>query len=371
MKTPHYDYIDALRGYAILAVIVTHAFPMNSGLEGALRKIVDQGARGVELFFLISALTLTMSWHARHENMLKFYVRRFFRIAPIFWLGIIYYSYPNYWSTDHIEWSPILLTALFLNGWNPTYFNSVVPGGWSIVVEMNFYLLFPFFVARMRNFMAAMFLVTVSLSIAYLSFTLIAVLQNEVWPPERYTAADVWMLINHWLPNELPIFLSGIALYYLVKRSEKLNVQLYNIVIFLSLVMMIYLAIRPNPWVILRGYVSIYFAYGILFCMVTISMARGAGGFLVNKLAVKLGKVSFSAYLLHFEVIKYVTPLRLEVENFLSNEQEMIIKLIYFGFVVICTYLLSCITYGLIERPAASLCNILLSKKKTNVDDHG
>ena len=50
-------------------------------------------ARGVELFFVVSALTLCLSSAARSNRealpTLNFYIRRFFRIAPMFYIAIM------------------------------------------------------------------------------------------------------------------------------------------------------------------------------------------------------------------------------------------------------------------------------------------
>jgi peptidoglycan/LPS O-acetylase OafA/YrhL len=84
-----------------------------------------------------------MSWYAKNDEVINFYIRRLFRIVPLFWLGLIIYAFPTYWSFSSFQWEPILYTAFFINGWSPDYFNRVVPGGWSIAVEMNFYFIFP------------------------------------------------------------------------------------------------------------------------------------------------------------------------------------------------------------------------------------
>src|ERR1700684_315736 len=80
------SYIDALRGYAILLVIAVHTSQAFPDLPKSLSTILNQGARGVQLFFVTSALTLSMSWVSRQESALAFYSRRFFRIAPMFLL---------------------------------------------------------------------------------------------------------------------------------------------------------------------------------------------------------------------------------------------------------------------------------------------
>jgi peptidoglycan/LPS O-acetylase OafA/YrhL len=87
----HLDYIDALRGYAILAVIALHSATLIPSLEWPFHLLAAQGARGVQLFFVVSALTLTLSWHSRAEGAGAFYVRRVFRIVPMFWVAIAFY----------------------------------------------------------------------------------------------------------------------------------------------------------------------------------------------------------------------------------------------------------------------------------------
>src|ERR1700733_9049273 len=95
MPPPRYAYIDALRGYAILLVIAVHSSQYFTNLSPNVTALANQGARGVQLFFVASAMTLTMSWTARHDGPKAFYIRRFFRIAPMFYLSIPLFLYLN------------------------------------------------------------------------------------------------------------------------------------------------------------------------------------------------------------------------------------------------------------------------------------
>jgi hypothetical protein len=81
-----FAYIDALRGYAILGVILVHT-SQYSGFDSQ----AAFGARGVQLFFVASALTLMFSWHERHDGATAFFVWRIFRIVPMFWVSIPIY----------------------------------------------------------------------------------------------------------------------------------------------------------------------------------------------------------------------------------------------------------------------------------------
>lgn len=85
---PHLPSIDALRGVAVLGVIVVHAedlFPFLAyGPGGWAVPLINQGGFGVQLFFVLSALTLLISWHGRQDPdpTPGFLVRRLFRVVP-------------------------------------------------------------------------------------------------------------------------------------------------------------------------------------------------------------------------------------------------------------------------------------------------
>jgi exopolysaccharide production protein ExoZ len=144
----HFDYINALRGYAILMVIAVHTAQAFPDLPPSLAQILTQGARGVQLFFVTSALTLCMSWVARNESAADFYTRRLFRIVPMFWIAIIFFLWlngtaPSSYAPYGIDFKHIAMTVLLVQGLWPDTITSVVPGGWSVADEVIFYALFP------------------------------------------------------------------------------------------------------------------------------------------------------------------------------------------------------------------------------------
>jgi peptidoglycan/LPS O-acetylase OafA/YrhL len=86
-----HGYIDALRGIAILGVMLVHSSEYVTPSSQALRAFAAFGAKGVQLFFIASAITLGMSWRSRSVVELtpvrNFLLRRFFRIAPMFYIA--------------------------------------------------------------------------------------------------------------------------------------------------------------------------------------------------------------------------------------------------------------------------------------------
>jgi exopolysaccharide production protein ExoZ len=66
----------------------------------------------------------------------------------MFWLAIpIYYFVYGmgsaYFAPNGIELHTVIMTATFTHGFWPDTISSLVHGGWSIAVEMTFYLFFP------------------------------------------------------------------------------------------------------------------------------------------------------------------------------------------------------------------------------------
>lgn len=86
-------FLEALRGYAILGVVLTHSTQKLTNLPQWLDNIGIQGARGVQLFFIVSAFTLFYSLSRKHPthsiDVKDFFIRRFFRIAPAFYFAFL------------------------------------------------------------------------------------------------------------------------------------------------------------------------------------------------------------------------------------------------------------------------------------------
>jgi peptidoglycan/LPS O-acetylase OafA/YrhL len=86
---PHHRLrvLDALRGWAIVGVIFVHNSIFWRPDSHALLSLIEQGQRGVQLFYIISAFTLYLSYFRRSQDEISpvanFYIRRIFRIAPL------------------------------------------------------------------------------------------------------------------------------------------------------------------------------------------------------------------------------------------------------------------------------------------------
>jgi peptidoglycan/LPS O-acetylase OafA/YrhL len=214
------EALDVLRGVAVLIVLVSHASRLWPTPWPEVNHWLATGRFGVQLFFLVSAWTICHMWMQRATEPARtrrFYIRRFLRIAPLFWLAIAVYllangTGPSYWAPEGIQTRDIALTATFLHIWWPSSITSVVPGGWSIGVEMSFYLLFPLLACwclrgtRMLWLAVAIY----TANKALLEPTILA------WLQTAYQTSRPGLLVEFLylgLLNQLPVFLVGCQLY--------------------------------------------------------------------------------------------------------------------------------------------------------------
>jgi peptidoglycan/LPS O-acetylase OafA/YrhL len=152
----HWPFIDGLRGFAIVCVVLIHAgVPFPPG-----------GYYGVELFFVLSGFLITAlllkEWDlTRRIDLRSFYFRRALRLVPALLLFLTVWWLYGYWSylpkvvSAELHHS-ILYAFVYLtnvawafdwvgaNGLNHT---------WTLAVEEQFYVLWPLILVIALNFL--------------------------------------------------------------------------------------------------------------------------------------------------------------------------------------------------------------------------
>jgi peptidoglycan/LPS O-acetylase OafA/YrhL len=350
-----YDYIDAIRCFAILGVVFVHSSQWIAPTSSILSKIAIQGARGVQLFYIASALTLFLSMASRKERKEErlisgFFIRRFFRIAPAFYLAIIAYTAydrfsPRYWAPNGIEWWYVALTAFFVHGWHPETITSVVPGAWSIAVEMTFYLFVPYLFSKLDGIRITFFAIFLSLIFSRISSAFIVYLLSPYYSnAQQYLVSEFSFL---WFFSQLPIFLLGVLLYHLIKRYPQENKRTSLILLLFSLFLFLAFLNASTFY----GLLPQHFLYGISFVVFCLSLYYSPWILLVNSFTVLVGRLSFSIYLTHFMIINMMR--HIFADGFILNGN--------FGFVLaflLVLFLSTCISYviyNVIESPGINL----------------
>lgn len=359
-----YEYIDALRGLAILLVIVTHVASIASPSLSILRSIAANGAFGVQLFYIVSSLTLflSMNQRARIEKSptLNFFIRRLCRIVPLFYLAVLAYTLqmgtgPNYWAPNGIHWWQYVLTLLFLNGWHPEAINAIVPLGWSIAIEMTFYPLIPFLYKKIKTIGGAILLILASL--------IMQIILTTVYKPillQYATGYTVQVYFYLWFFAQLPVFALGVLVYQIIREHRGgENKELGRALILLSL--FLYVAFLQTGTYL--NTMPVHFLYAISFLTLTLGLHLNPIKLLVNPLTQWIGKISYSLYLVHFLFLPYIKDW-LPLSPTLGKTTQFVI---YFVAILAISSAISYITYRLIEIPGMNLGRALIRKLENRV----
>lgn len=140
------EALDVLRGLMALAVAVYHFGVLTHALDGPLRNAsIVLGIYSVQGFFIISGFCFFRLYgRARFDRsgLMRFHVRRFARIAPLFYVAIALTYLTRHPVTPDAGWERWLENITLSFGFfHPNH--ALVIGGWSIGIEYMFYLVFP------------------------------------------------------------------------------------------------------------------------------------------------------------------------------------------------------------------------------------
>jgi peptidoglycan/LPS O-acetylase OafA/YrhL len=235
--------LDGIRGLAILSVIYWHylAHPARFAERGTLAWILYRVGllswSGVDLFFVLSGFLIGgILFDTRDEPLYfqNFYVRRIFRILPLYLLmlgvGALFLTLRPSWAAIVGELMPLPAYAVFLqNVWLAHNSWDVYLGvTWSLAVEEQFYVFFPFVVRFARRSSLPVLLGGLALASAGLR-TVLYLHFGRAWGPSAHTLifcrADALMLgalgawahreprVRTWLENR-PSVLRGAALVF-------------------------------------------------------------------------------------------------------------------------------------------------------------
>ena len=139
--------IQALRGIAVLAVVLTHLQSVEHKYAGdrVLGDIFNVGLSGVDLFFAISGFVMVyVAWRNAQgwRASLSFLFARIGRIYPLYWLVSlivlgVWTVRPDLVFSSNAQVSLVRSFALF-----PYKYPPLLAVGWTLIHEMYFYLVF-------------------------------------------------------------------------------------------------------------------------------------------------------------------------------------------------------------------------------------
>lgn len=353
--SPRFDFLDSLRGLAILGVISTHCAWFSGG-DFRGKPFAFAGLYGVQLFFMVSAFTifLTLERALGRETapVASFYVRRVLRLLPMFWVGIILYAFApgreHYYANLDLGFSYYALTALLQHGWHPYYINSVVPGGWSIAVEATFYIVAPLLVFRVGNWQRALYFVLLSLLICSAANNFLRIATNRGWIYPNIEPHELLpQFASKWFPSQLPVFACGILTYSILKvLPAEFRTKRNGVLLLCAAIMILNNAVDIGSHRLFPE--QFMFALGFLPLM--LALAIYPLPLLVNPAISFLGRISYSFYLMHFVVMDAEVRLfHLRLPGLFNH--PALAYLAFFTATLALATPLSWLTYKFIEQP--------------------
>lgn len=206
-NSKHLPGIHGLRAAAALVIVAFHVCWVNQpALEVPPSLAVSLSHMGlaVHLFFIISTFSLLHSYErgAEREGWIIVYgIKRFFRIAPLFYALIVYYGS---FSTG-LSPTIVIVNVLFIFNFIPSMFDSAVAAAWTIGVEMPIYVLLPFVIRKFRTLTQVTTLTVIAVIISVVAGLLLA----------HLSIGDYYAYFA--MPSNLAVFALGVMAYHLVK----------------------------------------------------------------------------------------------------------------------------------------------------------
>jgi peptidoglycan/LPS O-acetylase OafA/YrhL len=355
--------IHGLRGIAALAVVLYHLIhigsitpPKNFGFMG------ENFGFSVHLFFVVSAFSLMHSASERtitRQWLGEYFIKRFFRIAPLFYAVILFELLRQVVSAGQLitGLGTVILNMTFTFGLVP--FSSLVWGGWSIGVEMIFYVFFPLSILAIRTPWTAFLLLIVAILGSY---CIRSALYVEYLTASPKSEGD-WSYFS--LGSNACFFAMGIFAYRASVFYQK-DVFSTTIVSGLTIALLCaFMFLGAGKYFFSAGRSDIII-WGLGFMGLCIWQSRRPAGLVANSFFEYLGERSFSIYLLHPIIIFFTKDYVVDTYRLLQLGIGQMAFFVCAAVVIL--LVLSCaeVAYRFIELPGISAGKKLISKLRAN-----
>lgn len=321
LDTSYKLHIQSLRAFSVLLVFFYHL------------KIdfFENGYLGVDVFFVISGYVITQSIYSdylknKRVDLKNFYLKRLKRILPnlVFILSVTYLFYLIFGPPEISLWNDYLSSIFGISNFYYLYsdkgyfyniFDNPFAHSWSLGVEEQFYLIYPFLififfkVYKNKKFfeLSLIILILISFASSFIFF-------------KKYPDISFYF-------SPLRFWELGVGCLFFFINSKILKKRYVAIIFLISLFMIIFTNVIQN--MILKNLLSVLTA-GLF--IVSYKKVK----FIENFFFQYLGKISYSFYLWHLPIIFFLNI-------YLSND----VYIIFFSLIL--TFFFSIFTFNYIE----------------------
>jgi peptidoglycan/LPS O-acetylase OafA/YrhL len=353
--------IHGLRGVAALAVVLFHLNHLAGITPPVFFEFIGRDfGYSVHLFFIISAFSLCYSTGSRTDQpkwLSEYFLKRFFRIAPLFYFMIVFEITRQIVSAGKVitDFNSIILEMTFTFGF--VQFSDFIWGGWTVGVEMIFYAIFPVLVLTIRTCRSALVLLVISIIICYairssLHLQYIALTPQSKWDWSYFAPA-----------SNLCFFAMGLFAYHISRQYKESN-RIIRIIQCLAIIIIGGLTfLNIGKYFFGDGRLDIVI-WGLGLMALCISQSVSPSLFIANQLFEHLGERSFSIYLLHPVVITFSKVYLVEIYGrllpYIGSNAFFVCAILTIAL----TLAFAELTYRIIEVPGISFGRKLIIKRR-------
>lgn len=344
-RQSYFPALDGLRGVAIGLILLHHCFG----------KLFAFCWIGVDLFFVLSGFLITrilLESLEKKNYLLNFFGRRVLRIFPLYYfvLAVVFFLFPLLindaektfsYLFEHQAWFWTYTENWLINrdGWAPGQ-NIILSHFWSLAIEEQYYLLWPFVVLLFRG--RALLIAIFCLIATAVVIRTAGILHNPGYYVATITRMDSLLmgallaallyrfrnLVNNW--SKALFVLSGIAILagLLITRNPDYS----------------------NRFFVTAGYTLLAVFFAAVIAIVIEEKNNLLKRSLNNRPLIFLGKYSYGLYVFHFPVFWLLRAPVLElISGWIASPDiaKLATSLVCLAITIACALL----SFSLIEKP--------------------
>ena len=386
MKKEYFKGLDSLRFFAALAVFFTHVELIKkftgfgshwidpeeritkfTVFQSVISKEIDplspliaySSALGVVFFFVLSGFLITYLLLKEKESnktiqIGKFYLRRAFRIWPLYYLIFIlgFFVLPNlelfavpgqdvFFNQNF--WGNLMLYAFFMPNLAFSIYTTAVPNigqSWSIGVEEQFYLLWPLLIRKSKNVLKSILWIT----------GIIIALKGILLLSFPFIKLEALVVIKKFLAmSKLECMaLGGLGAYVLFNKKEEVLRIIYKPVSQIMAVVFIPILIYFIP----TEFEDVqHLLFSVSFLVIILNVAGNEKVLLrfENPILQYLGRISYGFYMFHVMCIVFTIHILdkyIGLDNDITTPQHILL----YGISFLLTVAVSSLSYHIFEK---------------------
>ncbi|WP_276131887.1 acyltransferase family protein [Polluticoccus soli] len=332
------DALTTTRGVAALLVVVFHfgctVFPFNQA-----EHFFRSSNLAVGYFFVLSGFVMYYTYHNRRNSFRPFMEKRLVRIVPAFYIALAMSAVLI--IAEGIGSGPMFLKQMALNltftqAFFPGYALTINSPGWSLSIEMFFYILFPALIA-FANRESRRFLWFVATFFVLSQVTHLAMVAK--YKPEWGTAFHEFV---YYFPLfHFNQFFVGMVGGYLFFQYKKRGIKYASVWPLVAIVLLV--NFMPRSVSLHNGLLA------PLYMLLVLAVALHNSSWLRWRPLVFLGEVSYGIYIFQEPVHRYAVNL--------NGRYLQLSEPVFFYTYTIALVGVAALCYHLVEKPIRNMLN--------------